>query len=120
MTFALLGDTHFDFWLTQNFKEKHFDLHFRAMLEATPTDLLLIPGDIGHYNAQNIACLKQLQRYYPRVVVTFGNHDYYLVTHSVRDKYRYGANADANRPSEARVSEMKKMIEDADGIDYVD
>jgi len=120
MTFALLGDTHFDFWLNHKFKEKHFDLHFRVMLEASPADILLIPGDIGHYNAQNLACLKQLQRYYPRVVVTFGNHDYYLVTHSVRDKYRYGTNADANRPSEARVSEMKKMIEDAEGIDYVD
>lgn len=120
MRCALLGDTHFDFWLTQSFKEKHFHMHFGAMLEAAPADVLLLPGDIGHYNAQNLACLKQLQRYYKRIVVTFGNHDYYLVTHSVRDKYRYGTNADANRPSEARVTEMKKMIEDAEGIDYVD
>jgi len=120
MRFALLGDTHFDFWLNHNFKEKHFDMHFRTLLEAAPADVLLLPGDIGHYNAQNLACLKQLQRYYKRIVVTFGNHDYYLVTHSVRDKYRYGTNADANRPSEARVTEMKKMIEDAEWIDYVD
>ena len=117
MTFAVLGDTHFDFWLTQNFQEKHFDVHFRAMLEASPADVLLLPGDIGHYNVQNLACLKQLQRYYSRVIVTFGNHDYYLVTHSVRDKYRY---RNPNHPSEERVMEMKKMIQDAEGIDYVD
>lgn len=120
MKFAILGDTHFDFWLTQNFKEKHFDMHFRAMLEASPADVLLLPGDIGHYNAQNLKCLKYLRHYYDRIVVTFGNHDYYLVTHSVRDKYRYGTNGDMNRPSHMRVNEMKTMIEDAEGIDYVD
>ncbi len=120
MTFAILGDTHFDFWLGLNFNERHFRQQFGSILEAAPADVLLIPGDIGHYNAQNIQCQKYMRRHYDRVVVTFGNHDYYLVTHSVRDKYRYGSAGDVNRPSKARVEEMKRMIEDADGIDYVD
>ena len=117
MKFAIMGDAHFDFWLDQNFKEKHFNMHFREMIEAAPADVLLIPGDIGHYNAQNINCLKLLRQHYERIVVTFGNHDYDLVTHSVRDKYRY---RNPNRPSEERVSEMKQMIEEEEGIDYVD
>lgn len=117
MRFALLGDTHFDFWLDQNFKEKHFTMHFGKMIEAAPADVLLIPGDIGHYNAQNLKCLEYLRQYYKRIVVTFGNHDYYLVTHSVRDKYRY---RNPNAPSVERVNEMKQMIEDAEWIDYVD
>lgn len=120
MRFALLGDTHFDFWLPQNFREKHFHMRFRTLLEAAPADVLLLPGDIGHYNAQNLKCLQYMRHYYERIVVTFGNHDYYLVSNSVRDKYRYGTNADPLRPSEARVNEMKMMIEDAEGIDYVD
>lgn len=117
MTFAILGDTHFDFWLKQDFKEKHFNLYFQKMLEKAPSDVLLIPRDIGHYNVQNIRCLEYMRHYYERIVVTFGNHDYYLITKSLLSKYQY---KNPNRPSEERVSEMKKMIEDAEGIDYVD
>lgn len=117
MKFAILGDTHFDFWLLTNFKEKHFHLQFRGLLESAQADVLLLPGDIGHYNAQNLQCLQYMRQYFDRIVVTFGNHDYYLITNSVREKYKY---ANPNRPSEERVSEMKKMIEDAEGINYVD
>lgn len=117
MKCAILGDTHFDFWLLTNFKEKHFHLQFRKLLESAEADVLLLPGDIGHYNAQNLQCLQYMRQYFDQIVVTFGNHDYYLITNSVREKYRY---ANPNRPSEERVSEMKKMIEDAEGINYVD
>lgn len=117
MKFAILGDTHFDFWLLTNFKEKHFHLQFRKLLESAQADVLLLPGDIGHYNAQNLQCLQYMRQYFDRIVVTFGNHDYYLITNSVREKYKY---RNPNRPSEERVHEMKKMIEDAEGIDYVD
>lgn len=117
MKFAILGDTHFDFWLNTNFKEKHFHLQFRKLLETAQANVLLIAGDLGHYNAQNLQCIQYMRQYFNRVVVTFGNHDYYLVTNSVREKYQY---RNPNRPSEERVSEMKKMIKDADGIDYVD
>lgn len=117
MKFAILGDTHFDFWLLTNFKEKHFHLQFRKLLESAEAEVLLIPGDIGHYNAQNLQCLQYMRQYFDRIVVTFGNHDYYLITNSVREKYKY---RNPNRPSEERVAEMKKMIEDAEGIDYVD
>lgn len=117
MKFAILGDTHFDFWLNANFREKHFHLKFRKLLESAQADVLLLPGDIGHYNAQNLQCLEYMRQYFDRIVVTFGNHDYYLITNSVREKYKY---RNPNRPSEERVAEMKKMIEDAEGIDYVD
>lgn len=114
---AILGDTHFDFWLNPNFKEKHFNLQFRELLEPVEADVLLLSGDIGHYNTQNLRCLQYMRQYFDRIVVTFGNHDYYLITNSVRDKYQ---RLNPNRPSEERVDEMKKMIEDVDRIDYVD
>jgi predicted phosphodiesterase len=117
MKFAIIGDTHFDFWLLTNFKEKHFHLQFRKLLETVEADVLLLPGDIGHCNAQNLQYLQYRRQYFDRIVVTFGNHDYYLITNSVREKYQY---CNPKHPSEERVLEMKKMIEDAEGIDYVD
>ena len=68
MTFAILGDTHFDFHLSANapVNEHLFDMRFKHFLEASPADVLLLPGDIGHYNAQNLECLKHLRRYYDR------------------------------------------------------
>lgn len=120
MRFAILGDTHFDFHLSSNapVTERLFDMRFRPLLEASPADVLLLPGDIGHYNAQNLECLKHLRRYYDRVVVTFGNHDYYLISKSIVSRYKYnGGSAGASR---ARVEEMKAMIDAEEGIDYVD
>lgn len=107
MKFAILGDTHFDFWLNANFIEKHFHLRFKKLLESVEADVLLIAGDLGHYNSQNLKCLQHMRQYFDRIVVTFGNHDYYLITNSVRDKYQ---RLNPNRPSEERVNEMKKKI----------
>lgn len=120
MKFAILGDTHFDFHLSSNspVTERLFDDRFKHFLEASPADVLLLPGDIGHYNAQNLECLKHLRRYYNRIVVTFGNHDYYLISKSIVSRYKYnGGSAGASR---ARVEEMKAMIDTEEGIDYVD
>lgn len=120
MTFAILGDTHFDLHFNPNapVTEHLFDSKFKSILELSPADVLLIPGDIGHYNTQNLECLKYLRRYYNRVVVTFGNHDYYLITKSIVSRYQYnGGKAGASR---ARVEEMKAMIDTEERIDYVD
>jgi predicted phosphodiesterase len=120
MKFAILGDTHFDFYFNPSsaVNERAFDAKFKTLLENAPADVLLIPGDIGHYNAQNIQCLRHLRRYYSRVVVTFGNHDYYLISKSVVTKYQYGTKLLGG--SRERVAEMKSFIENEDGIDYVD
>jgi len=43
-------------------------------------DVLIIAGDIGHYNEQNIEVLKILQeKFYKHIICVLGNHDYYLV-----------------------------------------
>ncbi len=120
MKIAIMGDTHFDFWFSSSgiVSEQKFDSKFKALLESAPADVLVIAGDIGHYNAQNITCLKHLRRYYERILVTFGNHDYYLVTKSIVSKYQYKSGRLGG--SRERVAEMKTMIELEDGIDYVD
>lgn len=125
MKFAILGDTHFDFYFNPNgvVTERQFDAKFKTLLEGAPADVLLIPGDIGHYNSQNIQCLRHLRRYYDRVVVTFGNHDYYLITKSIVSKYQWGTgwgDSSVSGGSRERIEEVKFFIDREDGIDYVD
>ncbi|MDP3587263.1 MAG: metallophosphoesterase [Sulfuricurvum sp.] len=120
MKFAILGDTHFDFYFNPNsvVSARAFDAKFKTLLDNAPADVLLIPGDIGHYNAQNIQCLRHLKRYYSRIVVTFGNHDYYLISKSMVSNYQYGTNRLGG--SRERIAEMKLLIAKEEGIDYVD
>lgn len=120
MKFAILGDTHFDFYFNPGsaVSARAFDAKFKILLENAPADVLLIPGDIGHYNAQNIQCLRHLKRYYSRIIVTFGNHDYYLISKSMVSKYQWGTNRLGG--SRERVEDIKQLIEQEEGIDYVD
>jgi len=120
MKFAILGDPHFDFYFNPSsvVSARAFDAKFKTLLDVAPADVLLIPGDIGHYNSQNIQCLSHLKRYYSRIVVTFGNHDYYLISKSIVSNYQYGTNRLGG--SRERVAEMKLLIEKEEGIDYVD
>jgi metallophosphoesterase superfamily enzyme len=120
MKFAILGDTHFDFYFNPNsiVSQRAFDAKFKTLLESSPADVLLIPGDIGHYNGQNIQCLRHLKRYYDRIVVTFGNHDYYLISKTMVSNYQWGTNRLGG--SRERVAQMKLLIDKEEGIDYVD
>lgn len=120
MKIAILGDTHFDFYFNSNsvVSKRSFDAKFKSLCEKSPADVLLIPGDIGHYNTQNIQCLRHFQRFYPRIVVCFGNHDSYLITKSMVKKYQWGTGRIEG--SLERVLEMKLLINQETGIDYVD
>lgn len=120
MKFAIMGDTHFDFYFNAQsaVSARLFDSKFKELIESNPADVLIIAGDIGHYNAQNATCLKHLRCYYSRIIVTFGNHDYYLVTKSIVSKYQWGTGRLGG--SRERVADMKSMIDAIDGVDYVD
>ena len=52
-------------------------------------DVLVIAGDIGHYNEQNIKVIKYFKdTYYKHVICVLGNHDYYIL--SPEDLLCYG------------------------------
>lgn len=121
MKFAIMGDTHFDFYFSSDsssISERLFHLKIGHYLENAGADVLVIAGDLGHYNAQNIQVLRLLKQYVKRIIVTFGNHDYYLISKSVVNKYQWGTGRLSG--SRERVAEMKAMIENEDCIDYVD
>jgi hypothetical protein len=52
MKFAMFGDIHFDFYFNPSsvVSQRGFDAKFKTLLESSPADVLLIPGDIGHNN----------------------------------------------------------------------
>lgn len=116
-----MGDTHFDFYFSSDsssISERLFHLKIGHYIENAEADVLIIAGDLGHYNTQNIQVLRLFKQYVKRIIVTFGNHDYYLVSKSVVNKYQWGTGRLGG--SRERVAEMKAMIENEDGIDYVD
>jgi len=87
MIVDVLSDLHLDFYfkpqLTTN-ANANIVSFFRPILTDNDTreigDVLIIAGDIGHYNEQNIEVLKTIQKeFYKHVICVLGNHDYYLV-----------------------------------------
>jgi len=85
MKIDILSDLHIDFYF--NHKEKIEDEQIKKLYDPIIKkdnreigDVLIIPGDIGHYNHQNIKILKYFkEHYYIYIICILGNHDYYLV-----------------------------------------
>ncbi len=74
-------------------------------------DVLVIAGDIGHYNDDNVYFLSLLAKYYKKVLITWGNHDLYLLPNN-REKYNYN--------SFNRLNEFKEMIKEIDNVVFLD
>lgn len=109
MKIDILSDTHFDTYFTQaqssNIEaiKSIFDPIFFDNRKRETGDVLIIAGDIGHYNSQNMKILKIFQKeYYKHIVCVLGNHDYYLNNRIEQDNY------DLN--SFNRVNEMRELI----------
>ena len=109
MIIDILSDTHFDTYFTQaqssNIEaiKSIFDPIFFDNRKRETGDVLIIAGDIGHYNSQNMKILKIFQKeYYQHIVCVLGNHDYYLNNRIEQDDY------DLN--SFNRVNEIRELI----------
>lgn len=94
MKIAYCSDLHVDFWVSevnpQNPKTKtKLKKYIEDILKPVPADVLIVAGDIGHYNLQNIELLKLLKEYYAHVIVVTGNHDMYLINQSTSKKYKH-------------------------------
>lgn len=103
MKIAHASDFHYDFYASKGFTANKF---IEQILQPEPADVLIISGDIGHYNNQNIQLLIKLKEYYPHILLCIGNHDLYLVSKGQRNKYQCS--------SQARYEEFKAMCVEAD------
>lgn len=129
MLIDILSDTHFDSWfgfphlgdskkLFQN-KESVVGLWQRFKPKA---DYLILAGDIGHSITQNTHILKTLkEEFYKEIILTLGNHDYYLADREYKTLYQNGrekAAAAKDTYEEAGMIVLDGTITEIEGIKF--
>ena len=67
---------------------------------------MIIAGDIGHYNKQAKELFIQLKKFYNDIIIIDGNHDRYLISGKIVDKYK--------ALSENRIRELKDICTNLD------
>ncbi|MDD2356469.1 MAG: metallophosphoesterase [Thiovulaceae bacterium] len=117
MKIDILSDLHFDYYFKQIYSSKvdvrkTYDKYFLKDGREIG-DVLVVAGDLGHNNQQNISLLDMIKRIYgyKAIICVLGNHDYCLVNRIMEDDYD---------DSFARADEMKKLINDKEGIYCLD
>lgn len=113
MKFDVISDIHIDFWIklkshNPTKMKKLIDSFVLEILPEEPSDLLIIAGDLGHYNWQNELLLRSLKEHYLFILMVAGNHDFYLDSPSQKVKYEQN--------STLRWNEMKGLCEEIDGV----
>lgn len=93
MRIDILSDLHCDYFFKQS-NNSTIDIkkvYDKVLLQdgRNAGDVLVVAGDIGHYNNQNLIILKMIKRIYGyrAIVCVLGNHDYYLANRIARDDY---------------------------------
>jgi len=112
MILDIISDIHLDFYVRFNrIKTEAFVERLINTKTNKNFDVLIIAGDIGHYNDDNIYFLELISKFYKKVFVTWGNHNLYLLE-SQREKYNYN--------SFNRLNEFKEMIKEIDNVVFLD
>jgi metallophosphoesterase superfamily enzyme len=87
MIVDIISDIHIDFYFKKGSVSREgvkelFMPFFSHNGKRELGDVLVIAGDLGHFNQQNIEFLQILNRYYYKdIICVLGNHDYYLMPH---------------------------------------
>jgi len=121
MKIDFISDIHADFWIKEKdisklkFKVQLQDFIENVIMPADkdyePGEVLIIAGDLGHYNNQTKALLIELKKIYNDIIIVFGNHDMHLVSNGQISKY--------DSKSENRLVELKEICEEL-GVHYLD
>ena len=107
-----ISDLHVDFYFE---KEEITIEEFKAtklyeIFKDKEGEVLVIAGDIGHYNKQNLFILKAIKEFfnYKKIFFVLGNHDYYLLNNLMIEKY--------NSNSINRINDMKNLCDEEKDI----
>ncbi|MBD0380984.1 metallophosphoesterase family protein [Paenibacillus sedimenti] len=107
INFDLISDIHLDFWIkySGNYSklEEQMDEFIQSILPDSPSNILVIAGDLGHFNQQNFIFINKMMEIYKNILIVAGNHDYYLESKSIKNKYR--------KNSLNRWNEMRQFIQ---------
>lgn len=113
LSVAILSDLHLDmhfkaFRQTKAYVKEFFDPIFMPEGKEA-ADVLVLAGDIGHYNEENekiIGWLREL--YFKNIICVLGNHDYYLINSRLVNKF----DADSYKRAQA----MRDALNAMDGV----
>jgi len=121
MKIDFISDIHIDFWIKEkDISKLKFSIQLQNFIENIlmpadkdykPGEVLIIAGDLCHYNNQTKELLLELKKYYKNIILTWGNHDMYLVSNGQISKY--------DSKSENRLVELKKICEELE-VHYLD
>ncbi|MRI57995.1 MAG: hypothetical protein C6H99_00640 [Epsilonproteobacteria bacterium] len=83
-----ISDIHLEFHI-KNAHPKKIDYLVHALLPSKDffADVLIVAGDIAHYNHFSIPFLRRLKEHFTQILVTYGNHDLYLISDRQQKKY---------------------------------
>ncbi|MEO1958476.1 MAG: metallophosphoesterase [Nautiliaceae bacterium] len=111
MKIGYKSDIHLDFWIGTSNNERKFENFVKKILSPKEFDVLIIAGDLGHYNHQNYFLLKILKKWTKNILLCLGNNDFYLVSKAQINKCETSFN---------RVAEFKEMVASLDGVYLLD
>lgn len=111
LTVSFLNDLHVDAWVKWQPNNEKYENSVRSFVTRLITqgvcdyrDVLIIAGDISHYNKVSMWVIDEFANYFGHVVFVGGNHDYYLVSGQQQRKYK--------KDSWARKKELYEMTVD--------
>lgn len=112
-----LSDLHLDFYFSSGKKikdDKIKEIYDPIFLKDNRAigDVLIVAGDISHFNHQTYRLLKYFkENYYKYIVCVLGNHDYYII----------GKEAIQNYPTSFdRVKEIRMRLNSIEGVHCLD
>lgn len=75
MKIDVISDLHYSHWTTNNTRK--INLFIKEYIQPK-SDYIIIAGDISNSIADTLSFLKVLKKQYKRVIIVWGNHDYYF------------------------------------------
>jgi len=90
MKIDYISDLHLDFHIPvylETWKSKTFAF-LTSLLPEQKGEVLVVAGDLSHYNRQSFFILEFFSSVYDHVLFVLGNHDYYLIPGEQQIKYQ--------------------------------
>lgn len=118
--FDFISDLHLDFYFstsdTGHSLTRKMGKFVERLLPKNPSKVLIVPGDLSHYNHLSVEFLKICGQKYEQVLYCLGNHDYWLISKSQRNKY----GTSYKRVAELTENQISENVHFMDGLKIIE
>lgn len=116
MKLAVVSDLHLNRWVDID----HTDEFLYDMLQASSkgAEVLIIPGDISHWDIQYKKAIIFLSRWFKEIYVVLGNHEFFVVPET-EDFYRTSDFPEKGNSME-RIRSLKEDLNNLSGVHLLD